>query len=88
MDSGEGIPMDFCIFTASREEHHLALDIKDYINYLETRFLGSDELTDFVLRSKEVLRTDMIHFDFRPSRAHLNSFKDFLAVCKHADDPQ
>ena len=37
MDAGEGIPMDFHSFTAYREEHHLALDIKDYINYLEIR---------------------------------------------------
>jgi hypothetical protein len=39
--------MDFHSFTASGEEHHLALDIKDYIKYLEIRFPGSGELNDF-----------------------------------------
>ena len=87
-DDGEGIPMDFHSFTASREEHHLALDIKDYINYLETRFPGSCELADFVWRSKEVLRNEMTHFDFGPSCAHIDSFKNFLAVCKLVDSPQ
>jgi hypothetical protein len=86
MDAGDGISMDFHRFTASHEENHLALDIKDYISYLETRFPDSYELDDFVWRSGEALRKDMTNFDFVACRADIKGFENWLAVwCRHND---
>jgi hypothetical protein len=81
-----GIPMDFHQFTTSRSEARLALDIKEYIGYLETHWPGSLELEKFLEELEKVLMNEMKNFDFVPTNelyleVEPSSFKHWLVAC-------